>query len=233
MVLTRAEKEEFIELINNTLKSYLSSCELDKKISTFEILSEKIELSLNTLTQNYEAKIANLEKENIKLHARMNELEQYSRRNSIRLYGVKESPDEDVYSKVIEVFNGINVNAAGHIDRCHRVGKKTTEKQDNGQKSARARKENIRCIIIKFTSYLKRHEVFKNKRLFKNSGFSIVEDLTSTNYTLFKKARNKFGFRNVWTHDGLIYVNYKKERLILRSPADLDKLNSDGPGGSC
>ncbi|KAK9659810.1 hypothetical protein QE152_g41540 [Popillia japonica] len=89
------EKEEFIELINNTLKSYLSSCELDKKISTFEILSkistfeilsEKIELSLNTLTQNYEAKIANLEKENIKLHARMNELEQYSRRNSIRLY---------------------------------------------------------------------------------------------------------------------------------------------------
>ena len=74
------------------------------------------------------------------------------------------------------------------IDRTHRIGKPSPRK--------------IRPIIVKFVRYNDRRKVFSNKKKLKNSGISITESSTARRMGELSKARNKYGFKNVWTIDG-------------------------------
>ena len=79
------------------------------------------------------------------------------------------------------------------IERTHRVGK---------------RKQSIktpRPVIIKFVRYNCRRRIFLNKKTLKNTGISITESLTAKRMEMLNKAKERFGFRNVWTLDGRIY----------------------------
>lgn len=83
MVLTRAEKDEFVELINNTLKTYLSSLNIGEKLLMIDSISDKLEQSLKVITDRYDTRIKTLEEEKLKLQNHVDKLEQYSRRNCI------------------------------------------------------------------------------------------------------------------------------------------------------
>ena len=78
------------------------------------------------------------------------------------------------------------------IDRSHRVGRKIEGRE--------------RPIIVKFTSYRKRAEVFRAKRLLINTKITVREDLTKKRVELLRKCIDKFGLKNVWTQDGRIIV---------------------------
>ena len=79
------------------------------------------------------------------------------------------------------------------IERTHRVGK---PKQN---------KKTPRPIIIKFVRYNCRRRIFLNKKNLKNTGISITESLTTKRKDMMNKAKERFGFRNIWTLDGRIY----------------------------
>lgn len=118
-------------------------------------------------------------------------LEQYTRRNSLRFFGVMEEQNEDTDSLILNVIKeklGISINITD-LDRTHRVGKKS----DRG-----------RCILAKFVSYRKRAEVYNLKSKLKNSKLIISEDLTTLRYTAYRAALTKYGPKNVWTRDGEI-----------------------------
>lgn len=231
MVLTRADRDDICELIQNTLDKYLSSSEVNKKLGIFEKISTEIKSSLDVLTERFETRIAKLESENVQLCKRLNDYEQYSRRNCLRVFGVEEDDNEDVYVKVREIFDKMHVNVEGHIDRCHRIGKKLSKKDGNNQKNPTQKNSNRRSIIVKFTSYFKRNQVFNNKKLLKGQGISVLEDLTSANYALFKRAQTRFGFRQVWTLDGNIYCNINGSRHAVRSVEDLGRLDGGADHG--
>lgn len=145
------------------------------------------------------------------------DLEQYTRRNNIRIFGLPESDSENIDDVVINLFNEkLNVNITpSEIDRCHRLGKKTNNKSN-------------RPVIVKFTSYRSRHLVFATKKSLKGSGITIREDLTKSRLALLKAAADKVTFKNAWTSDGRVIVNLKKrgrsQKVYINSIIDINNL---------
>jgi exosome complex exonuclease DIS3/RRP44 len=131
-------------------------------------------------------------------------LEQYSRRNSIRITGLVEStePPEDIYEVVLGFFkddNGLNCNVdINDIDRAHRVGQK---KQQN------------RPVLVKFASYQTKQLILKSRRnLRENNDYENVyinEDLTKLRSELLYKTRrlkNQGKISECWSFDGKILI---------------------------
>ena len=47
-------------------------------------------------------------------------------------------------------------------------------------------------------------KVFKSKKKLKGKNISITENLTGCQISILNEAREKFGFKNLWTYDGRI-----------------------------
>ena len=59
-------------------------------------------------------------------------------------------------------------------------------------------------------------QIFSKKKQFKNSGISITESLTKLRMSRLAKAREEFGFRNVWTVDDRILLHQGKVLNFLK-----------------
>lgn len=147
----------------------------------------------------------------------LDEREQYSRRNNIRIFGIKESNGEDTDQLVVDLAEAkLNVVLSkDNIDRSHRVGKP-------GDKP--------RPIIVKFVSYAQRRAVFTRKKLLKGSGVSVSEDLTKIRRDLLKRAMDVYSKESVWSSDGVILVNINKPKPFrVRNEKDFQKLLAKHP----
>lgn len=183
-----------------------------------ELVGKKLEqsMSFNTdlvvgLKKELEEKHAEVRVLRQELRDKTDQLEMYTRRNSLRIFGVEEKEGECTDELVISVAHKISVplNLAD-IDRSHRVGSKSPDK--------------TRPIIVKFVSYRKRKEVFRAKRNLKGSGVTVREDLTRARLELLQAAIKRFGLSNVWTEDGLVVVRSGNRRLRLQTMAELHDL---------
>lgn len=164
-------------------------------------LKEQLEFlkSENTKLRDTSSK---LEKELIRLSAKCNANEQYSRKYNLRIGGIKEEPDEDCYGvvfKFVESQLGVTINDA-EIDRVHRVGK------PGGL--------NPRQLIVKFKGFRAKQEILKNRRKLKGkTGIFINEDLTATNLELLRYARQAENISSAWSNDGKIFVKISDESI--------------------
>ena len=115
---------------------------------------------------------------------------------------MKEKNNEDTDQEIINIVkNGLGEEIAIHdIDRTHRLGKR---KLDNNVS---------RSIIVKFTRYNVRNGIFKTKKKFKGKTVSITESLTKRRVVQLKKAREIYGFKNVWSQDGKIFFSDVNDR---------------------
>lgn len=133
---------------------------------------------------------------------RTDEHEQYVRRNSLRIFGIPETPRESTEDKVLALAAEMGVTLKmEEIDRCHRVGQKRDANQN-------------RPILCKFVSYASRHKVFTAKKKLKGKNIGIGEDLTLLRREMLKAAIAHFGGKNVWTIDGVILI--KNEDCVHR-----------------
>ena len=84
----------------------------------------------------------------------MQKQEQYSRRNSILVHGLKEEMMERTDDRVLKLFKDkLNEDVlSADLDRTHRIGKKS----DSSSKP--------RPVIVKFARYNIREKVFKSKK---------------------------------------------------------------------
>ncbi|GJQ67789.1 hypothetical protein Trydic_g21089 [Trypoxylus dichotomus] len=165
MVLIRTNKDKIVELITATLHKYLSETQIAKNRSTFENICAKINQSLKGVSDRLEAKIISLENENTKLRERLNDYEQYTRR---------EEEEGNADSTTKDTLDKMEIDTESYIDRCYRVAREL-EKDVNNAKGAPKKNVNRRCIIVKFTPYYKRNDGSKNKKLLKGLGISISE----------------------------------------------------------
>ena len=83
------------------------------------------------------------------------------------------------------------------LDRSHLIGN-----------SKRRKKE--RPITVKFVRHNLRHNKFKNKKLLKRKGVSITESLAKDRIAKRNKARETYGFKNVWTTRIFFIRNLKR-----------------------
>ena len=86
------------------------------------------------------------------------DLEQYSRRNCLQFFGVREEDNESTDDLICNIANdrlGLNISKQD-IDRSHRIS--NPNKQPTGQKRPRP-------IVVKLVSYRTRHAVISRRRV--------------------------------------------------------------------
>ena len=166
---------------------------------TVDFLGELIEkinekdTAIKTLVDqvnNLEARLAIVEKSNVLLERRCDDLESYTRRQNLRIVGIPEPHDnsetaDECIEKVkeeISKLTDVHLNLDQAIDRAHRVGPK---KDKNGKPVKRA-------MIVRFTSWRARTHVYsKRNKGNDNAGARFYVDLTKRRMDLKTKAKAK------------------------------------------
>ena len=167
-------------------------------------------------------------------------LDQYSRRNCVRIGPVSESADENTDEIVKAVAKSVGVDLTDDaIDRSHRVGKKS------------ATTTRDRPILVRLTSYRHKEALMKARRALKqidgakivpsadwpplarNSGSSatpasrkifINEDLTRIRAHVAAKARQLKRDQRIsdtWTRDGFIFVKMNNSSYKIATMREL------------
>lgn len=199
-------QSELVSLINEALKPLKEVvCNLQKEVAD-------LRTEVETLTSSIDDKEEVIDE----LRTQLEEREQYSRRNNLRIFGLKESVNENTDDLVMEVATKLNVDIdRNFIDRSHRVGKP-------GGKP--------RAVIVKFVGYAPRSKLYRSKKSLKGTGITIHEDLTKPRLNLLKRAIECYTEKSVWTHDGVIMIKIGEARPFrVRSEKELDSLMERHP----
>lgn len=232
------------------VKAFISALSEEKVVKKLEnVICERLIREVHELRdviKERDVKIKDLEKEITSLKETVDQQEQYSRRNNLRITGIEENETEDVVKVTLDFINNKVVNESQQvtvddIDRVHRVGRK------QGTAS--------RPILVRFATYRARQRVYAN-RLRLNprqrhgvpgrtwgevattteasnmptpstaQAIYINEDLTKTRATLLWQARQaKLGkkIRDCWSTDGNILLRDLKN--TVRPVKNINHLN--------
>ena len=186
---------------------------------------QKIMLDSNSNTiEELQCTVYYLTSEIDQLRLSHNELEQYGRRNSLRINNLKfdgsggPPQNEEQLTRAVlhflnsEVLKGDRKLDVPDIERCHYVGK--------------PKKSGSKQVLVKFSRYHDKRRVFLSKKLLKNhlNGTFMTEDLTAMNHEVIKSLLplKKDGLiDSFWTRDVRIIVKKGKEDDPKRiSPSD-------------
>ena len=150
---------------------------------------------------------------------KLDELEQYGRRENLRISGFKEEENDDLKKRVIELAKvmGIDIDERD-INVVHRIGK-----PNNG---ATAGANRARQIIVRFNSRDTKYEFLRQKKNLKtNEAYKqvfIFEDLTMLRQRLLYTCKHSEMVSGCYTRDGAIHCTLKNgSRCVIRSPDDL------------
>ncbi|XP_070200949.1 uncharacterized protein [Littorina saxatilis] len=175
--------------------------------------------------------VASKDREIADLHTRVDELEQYSRRNCVRISGIPAADNEntDEVTKKLGAALGVTITTE-MIDRSHRVGRPDQ-------------------IIVKFTSYRHKRLLMGVRRHLKNKtaptmGFSppvsaaeaaarsaprgvfVNDDLTRQRARLAAEARRLKQERRIedtWVRDGEIFIKKNEKITKVFNEEELEK----------
>ena len=178
--------------------------------------------SIRKAIENMDNILRKLEEDVWKNCRRIDDLEQYSRRNCLILHGCK-IPAQESYSEfesyVIHKLNSkleISPAITTHdIDTCHVLPSR--------------KKSSNTPIIIKFVRRSVRNAIYAMKKKLKakkndDEKLSITEFLTRRRLQLLRSAKQTFGLGSAWTLNGNVYCMHKNKRYIIDDFNDIDKL---------
>ena len=211
---------EFKPYIKETVTDAVRAATKDLNTELSQLREANTQLTKSN--QDLVQKNKDLEKRLSEVERGNDSLEQYSRRNSLRISGYHESPNENTDNIVMSIARELDVQLDDHdIDRSHRVGR-LGQKNFNGQ-------PKHRDIIVKFSTYNARHRFYsKRKNLHDIDRFKGVffnEDLTKSRSKLLFEARtlvraNKL--QSAYASDGKIFVRGNDDaRHLIKSETDL------------
>lgn len=182
----------------DTAEDMLLEDKLSKILYQIEITNKGIE-NLNNKFDRLNGEINQVKKDidkNTKridsVCKRVDSLEQYSRGNNLRIYGIPSVPDENTKQVIMQLINGtlkMKVDDR-EIIKAYRLG---------------AQKGNVpAAVLVRFGSRDIKNEVYNQRKGLKGTRITIREDLTEERMRLLKIVMERFGRRNVWTQDGKI-----------------------------
>ena len=220
----------------------LSACQ---KFQEINISLRKEVAELREIVKSKNAAITKLKTHLEDVEDRLDEHEQYSRRNTLRVSGVPEEPNESIDGKILSIFNNrLSLDPPmiiDDIDRIHRVGKPD-------------QRRDPRQVLVKFATYRCRQrqtcpapgqqpesavaaheeeeegdEITPDREPIPLPKIYLNEDLTKTRATLFWKTRqlkNAKKIKGCWSNDGRIFIEDKFGRIKqMKNSSDLDGLN--------
>ena len=200
---------------------------------------------------NFAARIETLQKKVDAIELQQDELEQYSRRNSVRLSGLTEEADEDVVKGVLVTLNHVMCITPpidiSEIDRLHRVGKPEANR--------------TRPVLIKFATYRSKRRVLEKRRFLnpakrtearqslrdvmigpetedeakanhiekQGSRLFLNDDLTRSRAQLLyecRQAKKKQLITDCWSYDGSIIVKTLTNKISsIKTSSDLKSVS--------
>lgn len=219
-----------IAFVESCVNKYLSSDDIFNRLVTklTEMMTSAVETAVRSALSSVNSEMGKLRDEvsNLtgkvvlledKLAVKTDELEQYQRRNNLRIHGLEEVSGEDTDAIVADLCrNRLSLDLPTEaISRSHRVGKQQTPGRDG--------KRRHRPIIVQFTSYQNRRLVFNSKKRLKGSGITITEDLTAQRAAVYRRAVELHGVRRSWTMDGRVqWLDKDGRRGVATRMVDLD-----------
>lgn len=165
----------------------LSSITLDLK----QALAEK-EKDISNLREC----INDLKKENTELHCKLNDNENYQRRENIRISGIPEVSSENPMKTACNFFAEKGFNMSGkELHVAHRIGKQNSGKP--------------RTIIIRFFNRNMRDRVIKERKMLKGSGVTISEDVSNLSMKTLMRVQRSQGILNAWIWNGQVRARHE------------------------
>ena len=152
----------------------------------------------------------------------LDRLELYSRRESVRIYGIPESEGEDTNRLVIDLAADMGVTVKPEdISVSHRLP------AGRGPRTKAANRP--RPIIAKFVRRDMKSQVTRNKRKLREKEgrrwVFIEDDLTPLRAKLVRELKADEHIKNVWTIDGRVFCtrteNGREVKKTIESPEDL------------
>ncbi|XP_046679343.1 uncharacterized protein LOC124366786 [Homalodisca vitripennis] len=170
----------------------------------------------------------NLREKVSSLEMRIDDLEQYSRVNSVEIHGILQQKNEDVVAVVKEVGKALDLEITDSmIDNCHRLGRRP------GPNSPQP------GIVVKFVRRLDKEELLRKCRV--KSNFStrhmnlsmdqpiyINEALSQARRRLLAAARQvkkEKSFKYLWVRGGKLFLRKEEMAPVFQvtCQADLDR----------
>ncbi|XP_039298090.1 uncharacterized protein LOC120354717 [Nilaparvata lugens] len=212
---------------------------LYQRLSTdISACKELLETNTQEISKQRE-QISNLLEENSRLKAKLretelnqDELEQYSRRNTVEIFGVPEFENEDIAERIIGIAEALNVKLdATSIDACHRLPKRKNQATP--------------AIVVRLVRRGDAEALLRNRRACKsfttndinvqgNNPIYLNKSLTAKRRKIFANAKMMLGdndARRVWIdHAGRVKLRSVDGKVvkILRDEEDLSYIESSG-----
>lgn len=179
-------------------------------------ISEKVSLKLREDLNSAKSEISIIKKQLDEANRKIELLEQHSRKDNLRIYGLNENRSECTDEEVVKMCREKLKVELLPSDICvaHRL---------------KAKEDGIRPIIVRFTNRKAKKKVFANKSKLRGSKIIIREDLTPRKLSILREANKTLGFRAVWTNEGSIYTKSGNRIIEIKSSEDVLALR---PGGA-
>ena len=157
----------------------------------------------------------------VKVERRLDDGEQYTRRESILIHGLKYVPLRCTEKQMIDyAVRKINqfcpsdfLISPSHIHTSHILAKK---KRSRGL-----------IIFVKFARRWIRNKVMEDfSEYYKNNHYGVrfTEHLCTQRMNLYKRAQEAFGRNNAWTEQGVVKVFFNGKSLSIRDEEQIDSL---------
>ena len=222
---------------NNSNNSWEESKKrkLDETLTEMQMNMQKFEFDLFELKDKYDESVKRTEsleetveslKEKLKLEeyknsilmARNNDLEQYSRRNNIRVFGIVDSEretadkSEKLVTDLLKKKLSIDI-APSKIQIAHRAGKFTS----GGNRS----------IIMQFVNRKEKQNIMKVRKNLKGTGISIAEDLTPLNVRRLSDLKKLDAVESAWSSQGKLFAKKSGRPEMVREIASHMLINEN------
>ena len=164
--------------------------------------------------------------------SRLNELEQYSRRNCLSYTGVHEEKGENPIQLAIDLAKSAGVKLEkGDLDRAHRIGRVR-----QGQ--------NTRPLLVKYATYQRREQVWSTRKVLRDAkpprgsplqdamrNVYLQESLTRRNQEIMftaRELRRKKKLWAAWTDSCIMKVRVREDGPTIRITTMDDLLKAAG-----
>ncbi len=194
-----------------------------------EVLVEQLDERADSIEEETEEKITNLknrfETNNKEMEAKLDDVEQQTKLQNLRFFGLEEEEGEDPTRKVTDfVQRQLNIQIKSTDIQASRVGK------------LHPMKSKPRDILVKFDSEFLRNAIYKKKIILRESNQQVFinEDLTAIRSHLFfeaRKLRKQQKLFGVWTQSGniLVKVNSNSSPKAVSNIEEIKSLINDNP----
>ena len=219
--------DEMMQCVKQALKDDDVIATMASKIA--DIVANKINDRLNHLERTLKEKDQRIDQLEKTLGSRIDQLEQsldnleqYSRRSSVRVSGIKEKADGEQLDTILaDLFTDMDVHLTlNNVNRAHRIGPRTSI----------TNRQHSRQILIQFKDHQSKTTFMKARKHLrgKQPTVFISEDLTQKRSRLLYLCRGKkrkHQLQDCWSYDGRIVTKDSNGRIkTITCEEDLNEL---------